>query len=66
MKLSLNLVEELKIRADRVNIKIIVTGTSSMVQWLGLRAPNARGWGSIPGLGTRSCIPQLKDPAYCY
>ena len=43
------------------------TGTSLVVQWLRLRAPNAGGPGSIPGQGTRSqrpqlsvCMPQLK------
>ena len=30
--------------------------TSPEVQWLGLHAPNAEGLGSIPGLGSRSCI----------
>ena len=29
-------------------------GTSLVVQWLRLRAPNAGGRGSIPGQGTRS------------
>ena len=33
-------------------------GTSLVVQWLRLHAPNARGLGSIPGLGTRSLMPQ--------
>ena len=31
-----------------------------MVQWLRLHAPNAGGWGSIPGQGTRSHMPQLR------
>ena len=35
-------------------------GTSQVVQWLGLCAPNAGGPGSIPGQGTRSCMMQLK------
>ena len=44
-------------------------GTSLMVKWvrMRLRAPHARGVGSIPGQGTRShmphlrvCMPQLK------
>ena len=39
------------------------TGTSLVVQWLRLHAPNAGGPGSIPGPGTRSHVPQLKDPA---
>ena len=40
------------------------SGTSLVVQWLRLHAPNAGGPGSIPGQGTRSRIPQLKkkDP----
>ena len=49
-----------------------IVGTSLVVQWLRLRAPNARGPGSIPGQGTRSHMPQLKipraateDPACC-
>ena len=33
-----------------------------VVQWLRLYAPKAGAWGSIPGQGTRSHIPQLKDP----
>ena len=37
-------------------------GTSLVVQWLRLRAPNSGGLGSIPGQGTRSHMPQLKDP----
>ena len=32
-----------------------------MVQWLRLRTPSVGGpWGSIPGQGTRSCMPQVK------
>ena len=34
-----------------VNVKV---GTSLVVQWLRLHAPNAGGLGSIPGRGTRS------------
>ena len=37
-------------------------GTSLVVQWLRLSTPNARGLGSIPGQGTRSHVPQLKNP----
>ena len=54
-------------------------GTSLVVQWLRLHAPNAGGPGSIPGQGTRSRMSQLrvhmlqlklphaamKDPAHC-
>ena len=35
-------------------------GTSLVVQWLRLLVPNARGWGLIPGQGTRSQVPQLR------
>ena len=35
-------------------------GTSLVVQWLRLRAPNAGGPGSILGQGTRSHMLQLK------
>ena len=35
-------------------------GTSLVVPWLTLHAPNARGPGSIPGQGTRSHMPQLR------
>ena len=31
-----------------------------VVQWLRLHAPNAGSPGSIPGLGTRSHMPQLR------
>ena len=40
--------------------------TSLVVQWLRLRAPNAGPLGSIPGQGTGSYVPQLKDPACHY
>ena len=36
-------------------------GNSLAVQWLGLRASNAGGMGSIPGQGTRSHMPQGVD-----
>ncbi|TEA23250.1 hypothetical protein DBR06_SOUSAS5510065, partial [Sousa chinensis] len=36
---------------------------SLVVQWLGLHAPNAGGWGSIPGQGNGSHMPQLKVPS---
>ena len=38
------------------------TGTSLVLQWLRLGAPNVGGLGSIPGQGTRSHMLQL-DPA---
>ena len=37
-----------------------IIGTSLVVQWLRLQAPNAAGPGSIPGQGTRSQMPQLR------
>ena len=37
-----------------------VMGTSLVVHWLRLRAPNTGGPGLIPGQGTRSHMPQLK------
>ena len=36
-----------------------VIGTSLVVQWLRLHAPNAGGLGSIPGQGTKSHMLQL-------
>ena len=38
-------------------------GTSLVVQWLRLRAPNAGGLGSIPGKESRSHILQLRPRA---
>ena len=35
-------------------------GTSLVIQWLRLCAPDAGGLGLIPGQGTRSHIPQLR------
>ena len=35
-------------------------GTSLVVQWLRLHTPNAGDLDLIPGLGTRSCMPQLR------
>ena len=50
--------------------KISTIGTSLVVRWLRLYAPNAGDPGSIPGQGTRThmpqlsvLMPQLKDPA---
>ena len=37
-------------------------GTSLLVQWRRHRASNAGGPGSIPGQGTRSCLPHLVTP----
>ena len=39
----------------------MIWGTSLAVQWLRLCAPNAGGPGLIPGRGTRSDMPQLKE-----
>ena len=40
--------------------------TSLVVQWVRLHAPNARGPGLIPGLGTRSRMHAASiDPACC-
>ena len=41
-------------------IKNKVLGTSLIVQWLRLRAPNAGSLGLIPGQGTRSHMPQIR------
>ena len=35
--------------------------TSLVIQWVRLHTPNTGGLGSIPGQGTRSCMPQLKS-----
>ena len=43
----------------RVSFEALL-GTSLVVQWPGLRAPNAAGPGLIPAQGTRSCMLQLK------
>ena len=44
-------------------LKGIEEGTSLVVHWLRLRAPNAGGLGSIPGQGTRSHMLQLRMSA---
>ena len=62
-----------KSRFNILNLKIIIfistvqitleendLGTSLVVQWLRLSAPNAGSPGSIPGQGTRSHMPQLR------
>ena len=41
----------------------IPIGTSLVIQWLRLCAPNGRGLGSIPGQGTRSHMLQLRPSA---
>ena len=45
-----------------LDIKTQYGGTSLVVQWLRLCAPNAGGPGLIPGQGTKYCMPQLKIP----
>ena len=40
--------------------KMIKLGTSLVVQWLRLRAPNAGGPGLSPGQVTKSRMPQLR------
>ena len=42
-----------------------MTRTSLVVQWLTLHAPNAGCPGSIPGQGTRSCMPQWRLKILC-
>ena len=44
-------------------LEIKFVGTSLVVQWLRLRAPNAGGLGSIPGQGIRSRMLQLRPRA---
>ena len=46
-------------------LHIRIFGTSLVVQWLGLHAPNAGGSISIPGQGTGSHVTQLKDLTFC-
>ena len=43
-------------------LKNTTFGTSLVVQWLRLSAPNERGPGSIPGQGIRFQMLQLKIP----
>ena len=45
---------------SHVLLRLKLPGTSLVVQWLRLHAPNAEGQGSIPGQGTRSHMPQLR------
>ena len=47
-------------KSERPEFKKSKAGTSLVVQWLRLHAPNAGGPGSIPSQGTRSHMPQLK------
>ena len=41
-------------------IKILITGTSLVVQWLRIHILNTRDPGSVPDQGTRSCMLQLR------
>ena len=41
-------------------LKKLETGTFLMVEWLRFHAPNSGGPGSIPDLGTRSHMPQMR------
>ena len=46
---------------EKINLfKITSFGTPLVVHWPGLSAPNVGGRDSIPGQGTRSCMPQLR------
>ena len=71
-----------RVKSNKFNITSYKgkSGTSLLVQWLTIHAPNAGGPGSIPDQGTRShspqlkaCMPQLKiphvptfkDPTHC-
>ena len=44
----------------KLESRLLGEGTSLVVQWLRLQAPNAGGLGLIPGQGTRSHMPQLR------
>ena len=50
---------EIERAAWTADLNRVLRGTSPVVQWLRLCAPNARGPGLIPGQGTRSHVPQL-------
>ena len=50
----------LEVLATAIRQEKEIKGTSLVVQWLQLHAPNAGGLGSIPGQGTRSRMPQLR------
>ena len=49
------------IKNKKFFLKSEVGGTSLMVQWLRLSAPNAGGPGSNPGQGTRSHMPWQRE-----
>ena len=52
-----------RVKSNKLNITLHKgkSGTSLLVQWLRLHAPNAGGSGSIPDQGTRSYTPQLRS-----
>ena len=51
------------VKFNKLILKVICKGTSLVIQWLRLRAPNAGDPGSIPGQGTRSHMhAATKDP----
>ena len=53
----------LMVTCSELREKINRGGTSLVVQWLKLHAPSEGGLGSIPGLGTRPHMPQLRHGA---
>ena len=50
----------LKHMPEKVTLKKPQRGTSLVVEWLRLHAPNSGSPGSIPGQGTKPRMPQLK------
>ena len=50
----------------QMDFKTPALGTSLMVQWLRLHAPNAGGLGSIPGPGTRSHMHATTKEPTCH
>ena len=65
-KLSLPLIKPNEVFCERTrgtkSLRGVIEGTSLVVQWLELCAPNAEGLGLIPGQGTRSHMLQLRVP----
>ena len=51
---------ESTIISKKFNSNYKIRGTTLVVQWLRLRTPNAGSQGSMPGLGARSHLPQLR------
>ena len=51
---------------EKISLRFLRLGTSLVVQWVRLHAPNAGGLGSIPGQGTRSCMhAATESPTSC-